>query len=128
MNTPHDLRADLRALPEVTAPPEIAANVMARIARIEPIPQPKPVTGTARVGAVVADWLSWLLLGASAAMLTVGLFAAMNWTARARQFSAMIGPAELLDQLMPLVAIVLMCVLLYLGGLALPIVRLRRWR
>ena len=128
MNTPDDLTADLRALPEITAPPEIAANVMALIARIEPVPQPRPLTGTARVGAVVADWLSWLLLGASAASLTVALFAAMNWIVRARQFSAMIGPTEMLDQLVPLVAMVLMCVLLYLGGLALPIARVRRSR
>ena len=128
MNTPHDLSAELRALPEVTAPPEIAANVLARIARIEAVPQPDPLTGAARVRATLLDWVAFLLLGTAAAALTVGLFAAVNWITNASQFSAMIGPAEMLDQLVPLAAMVLMCVLLYLGGLAAPIVRVRRPR
>ena len=128
MNTPHDLTGDLRALPEVTAPPEIAANVLARIARIEPAAPVKPLSGTARVGATVADWLSWLLLGASAAVLTVGLFAGINWFATIRSFSAMLGPTDLLQELVPLATSVLLCLLLYLGGLALPIVRVRRPR
>ena len=128
MNTPYDLSAELRALPEVTAPPEIAANVLARIARIEAVPQPDPLTGAARVRATLLDWVAFLLLGTAAAALTVGLFAAVNWITNASQFSAMIGPAEMLDQLVPLAAMVLMCVLLYLGGLAAPIVRVRRPR
>ena len=126
MNTPHDLTADLRALPEVTAPPEIAANVLARIARIEPPSQLKPLTGAARVRVIVADWLSWLLLGASAAALTVGLVATINWLTTARQFSGRMGPSDVLEGLLPFVTMVLVCLLLYLGGLALPILRLRR--
>jgi hypothetical protein len=128
MKSPHDLTAELRALPEITAPPEIAATVLARIARIEPLPQATPSTGAARVRATLLDWLLFLLLGTGAAALTVGLFAAVNWITTARQASAMSGPAGLLDQLVPLAGMVLMCVLLYLGGLAVPIVRVRRPR
>jgi len=128
MNTPHDLTTDLRALPEVTAPPEIAANVLARIARNEPVPQLKPLSARGRAGAALADWLSWLLLGASAAVLTVGVFAGINWLGTIRGLSGMLAPTDLLEQLVPLATMVSLCLLLYLGGLALPIVRVRRPR
>ena len=128
MNAPHDLTDDLRALAQVTAPPEIAANVLARIARVEPVPQFKPLTGAARVRALVADWLSWLLLGVSGGALTLGLVAAINWIATARKLSARMGASEVLDELLPIVTMMLVCLAFYLGGLALPILRLRRSR
>jgi hypothetical protein len=124
MNTFDDLTAELRGLPAITAPPEIAATVLARIARIEPVPQPKPLTGIARVGAAVADALSWLLLGASAATLTVALFAAINSVVMAKQFSGILEPAELISLLVPVTSTMVMCLLFYLVGLFLPIARM----
>lgn len=72
MNSPVDLTSALSALPHVEAPPDLAASVMARIARLDD--EAPTIQGPARqrkaaAAAWRADWLGWISIGGMAAGL-----------------------------------------------------------
>jgi hypothetical protein len=122
MTSPHDLTADLRALPHPAPPPDLTGAVMARIAQLED-------TNDAVIPAVTArrpDWSLWFSLAGLVAGLAIALlnFPAPAGIATFGRGGAMAGLADVSSAPMATVFLVAGFAI-FIGSLFLPVMERR---